>query len=156
MQNSPIFTDSRILLLDLVWTFALRPGIGVHRDYARAVEAEETYRLDLLERVRSESFHVVLLTARNVRYAEVTLANIARQTDGWQPELALFNPAEQLPEVWKRAALHDQLFPAFGEDRSRYFALESNARSRAMYQSEQIASMTWETYFGNADWSAAV
>jgi len=147
--------DSRILLLDLVWTFALRPVLGAHRDYARAIEADETYRLSLLERIREDGFHVVLLTARSVRYADVTLANIARHTNGWQPHLSLFNPVEQLPEVWKRTALHEYLFPEFGEDRSRYFALESNARTRAMYDSEQIASMTWEIYLGQPSPSSA-
>lgn len=140
--------NRRVLLLDLVWTFAVRPSLGSHRDYARVIEASETYRLDLLSRIREEGFHVVLLTARSIRYQIVTLANIARHADGWQPDTAFFNPAKQLPEVWKREALHQSILPRFGEDRSCYFALESNAKTRAMYQAEKITATTWESYLG--------
>lgn len=140
---------SRLLLLDLVFTFAVREG-GNHRvyrgDFAKVIRTKEHYRLGLLRRIQAEGFFVILLTARSHRYEVATLENIARHTQGWQPDVAIFNEDEVDPPTWKLRALHRQIFPAFGPQRSRYFALESNKLTRAAYASESIEATTWEAY----------
>jgi hypothetical protein len=91
-----------------------------------------------------------MLTARSIRYREVTLANLARHAGGWQPDVAVFNEDELEPPAWKSTALHRYIFPKFGPQRSRYFALEANRLTRAMYAGESIEVQTWETYLENA------
>src|SRR5687767_13064610 len=102
---------SRILLLDLVWTLAIRAQGECRGNYARVITETETYRLSLLRRIQEDGFFVVMLTARSLRYRDVTLANIARHADGWQPDVAIFNEDDAEPPVWKSTALHRYLFP---------------------------------------------
>ncbi len=143
--NRPVGTR-RILLLDLVHTFATRPKVRQWRDYSKVIAETETYRLPLLRRIQADGFYVVMLTARSVRYREVTLANIARHTEDWRPDLAIFNEDEVDPPTCKSRALHGYIFPEFGPQRSRYFAIESNTATRRMYSSEGIKATTWEAY----------
>lgn len=143
--------ERRILLLDLVWTLAVRPGGERSGNYARVIRETETYRLALLRRIQEADFFVVLLTARSVRYREVTLENIARHADGWQPDIAIFNEDEAEPPIWKSSALHRYVFPEFGPQRSRYFALEANRLTRAMYRGEGIAVEAWESFLRGDD-----
>lgn len=146
--------SSRILLLDLVWTFATRPGSGRRGNYAKVITETETYRLALLRRIQADGFFVVMLTARSTRYQDVTLENIRRHTAGWQPDVAIFNELEIPPPAWKGIALHRYVFPEFGPERSRYFALESNRETtRLVYKHEGIAVETWETYLSGDDQS---
>jgi hypothetical protein len=143
--------DSRILLLDLVWTLAVRAGGERRGNYAKVITDTETYRLGLVRQIQADGFFVVMLTARSIRYREVTLANLARHTGGWQPDVAVFNEDEVEPPVWKSTALHRYIFPNFGSQRSRFFALEANRLTRRMYDAEGIKVQTWETYLENAN-----
>ena len=139
---------SRFLLLDLIWTLAIRTG-EKRATFADVIAETESYRLPLLERIRAEGFFVVMLTARSLRYRAVTLENIRARTSGWQPDVAIFNEDDCAPPLWKRTALHRYVYPAYGAERSRYFALESNHRTRRMYAAEKITAETWENYLGN-------
>ena len=146
--------ERRILLLDLVHTFAVRQTGKRQRDYAKVITSTETYRLQLLRRIRADDFFVVMLTARSTRYAEVTLKNIEHYTQGWRPDVAIFNDLEIEPPAFKGIALHRDVYPAFGSDRSRYFALESNAATRRLvYQQEGIVVQTWESYIQGGEQS---
>jgi hypothetical protein len=140
----------RILLLDLVWTLAVRQG-GNRRNYAEVIASTETYRLALLQRIRAKDFFVVMLTARSTRYEDVTLTNIKRHAAGWQPDVAIFNEDETEPPVWKSTALHKYVFPEFGPLRSQYFALEANRLTRRMYSAEGIVVQTWENFLSGDD-----
>lgn len=148
--TSRVVENSRVLLLDLVWTLAVREG-GNHRvhrgDYADVIRTKEHYRLSLLRRIQAENFFVILLTARSHRYEAVTLENIANHAGGWQPDVSIFNEDEVEPPTWKYRALARHIYPEFGPQRSRYFALESNIATRRMYSSEGIEATTWELYF---------
>ena len=145
-QKSP--NGHRILLLDLVWTLAHRTG-AKRPTFAQVIAETESYRLPLLERINAEGFFVVMLTARSLRFREVTLENIHARTNGWQPDVAIFNEDDCAPPAWKRIALRRYIFPTYGDEQSRYFALESNRQTRAMYSSEKIVAQTWESYLGH-------
>jgi hypothetical protein len=152
--TSRVVGNSRVLLLDLVWTLAVREG-GNHRvqrgDYAEVIRTKEHYRLSLLRQIQAERFFVILLTARSHRYEAVTLENIARHAGGWQPDVSIFNEHEVEPPIAKSRALHHYIFPEFGPQRSRYFALESNIATRRMYSCEGIEAMTWEAYLSEGN-----
>jgi hypothetical protein len=142
----------KILLLDLVHTFATRPNREWRgQPYSTVIWSEETYRLGLLRRIQEHGFYVVILTARSVRYASITLENIKRHTDGWVPDCSCFNYLELDPPTFKGTALHSVIFPAFGPERRRYFALESNARTRLIYDQEGIECSTFERWLARDD-----
>ena len=133
----------RICLLDLNYTLvsnqATTKGL---RPFSRRMAAEE-YRSDLIEAVRGD--YVILITARPDRQQEETLANILRKT-GWQPQEWHFNDIDAWPSAFKKSALQRFIFPKHGESGGRYYAVESNPRTRAMYARFGIAAVPYETF----------
>ena len=100
----------------------------------------ETYRDWLLDLLRDR--RVILITARPEKYREPTLASIRAKT-GWQPEAAYFNEAGLMPPLAKKRALERHIFPRFGgPGQTVYFGVESNPKTRAMYDRFAIPSVT--------------
>ena len=134
--------SGRIFLQDL--NVALSSNFGElknNRPMANFVENVEQYRKWLVDMLKHE--HVILVTARSVKYEELTLNRINDQT-GWQPTNWYFNPWHEDEKAVLRAHkakeryLKEFIFPRYGEDPAKYFAIESNKYTRAMYRSHGI------------------
>ena len=131
----------KIILLDLNYTLAYRED-GIPSFYNDI--DKETYRAELIAKLKP--FSVALITFRPERYKGQTLKRIKKQL-GYSPDLALFNeyPANiRAPEV-KSRLLAQYVFPKYGKDPLGYFAIESNARTRAMYASYKIPALRFDS-----------
>jgi hypothetical protein len=102
--------------------------------------AAEIYREALVERLQGE--RVFLLTARPAKYETATLASIKAKA-GWQPERAFFNSYGLPPPIAKQEMLK-KIMPEF--PREKFFGIESNPATRAMYARHGIESSTWADF----------
>jgi hypothetical protein len=104
----------------------------------------ETYRDWMVDLLKDE--YVILITARDQRWANATLKRIAQQT-GWTPQEAWFNDTgisgQYAPQV-KKTLLHSYVLPNHGTQMSQYLAIESNVETRRMYQSLGIRAIDCE------------
>ena len=139
----------RILLLDLVWTFAYRPEGAKPASgeaYVRQIRDEEQYRSFIVDHFLDKGWYIILFTARRGKYREVSLESIQRKI-GWRPDSSCFNDRDLAPPICKQIALVQYVFPRFETETSRYLALESNKLTRAMYRRMGIEAHRWEEYF---------
>jgi hypothetical protein len=139
----------RILLLDLVWTFAYRPEGAKPASgeaYVRQIRDEEQYREFIVDHFLDKGWYIILLTARRGKFREASLESIQRKI-GWSPDSSCFNDRDLAPPLCKKIALEQYIFPRFGAETSRYLALESNKLTRAMYRRMGIEAHRWEDYF---------
>ena len=97
---------------------------------------QEVYREWLLPLFRGR--RVVLVTSRDARYEDATMARIREVLD-WQPDEWHFNAWGLRPDLCKRRVLLETVVPRHGTPAvTAYLALESNAVTRAMYAREGI------------------
>lgn len=120
-------------LLDLNYTLVANSrslrGKGKFNRYQ-----SETYRLWLIDLLRScQPQGILLVTIRPESERELTLARIADQCDGWQPDDVFFSTMAVEPPVWKRHACKTMIFPKYGSDPKQYLAVESNLETHKMY-----------------------
>ena len=122
--------EKRICLLDLNYTLVgNQMQTRMLRPFSRRMEQEE-YRTDLIEAIKDD--YVIIVTARpNYQQAE-TMANVLKKT-GWKPAEVYFNDINGEPPAFKESALKRFIFPKYGTDGSKYYAVESNPKTRAMY-----------------------
>lgn len=133
----------RICLLDLNYTLvANQLESKLIRPFSKRMEAEE-YRLDLIDKVRNDC--VIIITARPERQKGETLVNIERKT-GWLPAESYFNDLLLEPHVIKELILQRFVFPKYGTDPSVYYAVESNAKTRAMYKKYGIEAVPYSEF----------
>jgi hypothetical protein len=128
-----------IILLDLNYTLvANSPKHGTTPPRMELRLKDERYRQWLVELVRPHT--VVLITARPVTWMIKTLERIEQET-GWRPQDASFAPKGWWnPPAIKEHLLQRNVFPQWGRD-SKYLAIESNPRTRAMYAKLGISSL---------------
>lgn len=121
-----------IVLLDLIFTLVERKFDPKSPPVRTEVHLQsERYREWLLRFI--EPHRVFLVTARPNKHRDATLARIASELDGWQPEVAFFNLNDQEPHEWKRRVMIEHILPNHAP--SQLIAIESNPRSRTMYAS---------------------
>lgn len=148
-MNSTLFDDleapnGRKILMDL--NVALSSNFHEMRSYpmSQFVKSVETYRDWMVDLLRDE--YVILITAREQRWANDTLKRIHQQT-GWTPNEAWFNDTgisgQYAPQV-KKSLLTAYVFPQHGMQMSQYLAIESNAETRKMYASIGIRAIDCE------------
>lgn len=130
-------TETKIYLLDLNYTLVENSENKI-KPFTKQIEQEQ-YRQDLIDRLKGEN--VILVTARPRIHLEQTLQHIKDTTtltllDHW------FNVG-LMPPAAKHKALHDYIFPKYGNDPSQYFGIESNPKTRAMYANHGIESMSY-------------
>ena len=120
-----------IILLDLNYTLVANSSKhGTTPERMEKRLAGERYRQWLVELVRPHT--VILISARPDRWLQATLVSIEQNT-GWRPDAACFAPMGWWnPPAIKEHLLHRDIFPQWGRN-SKYLAIESNPRSRAMY-----------------------
>lgn len=134
-----------IILLDLNYTLVENsPERGIDPPPMSARLKTEIYRPWLVKLVRSH--RVILVTARPARWREQTLARIRAQT-GWGPQEAYFNDRNLYPPAWKELVLKAHLLTRF--DPETMLALESNPKTRAMYERNGIRAVP----VGNEPWT---
>lgn len=142
-----------ICLLDLNYTLVANSdalqGRPIWSRFRKGGDRPEEYRLDIVAALTRPDIFTVLITARPPNYQTETLAGIAAKCGGWQPDISMFNRTGDQPHVWKEDGIRE-LFasPKFGPDRCRYWGLESNSKTRAMYVSYGIPC--W--HYTNPDW----
>ena len=125
-----------IILLDLNNT--LVENSDEKRKPFAAQIAHERYRQWLVKLVAS--YHTILMTARPEKYKDHTMDSITRKT-GWVPQEAYFNRYSKPPQTAKHIMLEESVFPVHGEKPDQYIAIESNPRTKLMYETFGIPSV---------------
>lgn len=106
--------------------------------FSRQIE-RETYRQWLVDFLRNK--YAILITARPIRYKEQTLERIFNQTN-WQPQEAYFAQISATPREIKEDLLLRYVFPKHGKNGEDFFGIESNPKTRAMYERYGIKSLS--------------
>ena len=126
-----------IILLDLHGTLSAN-STDVGSPWAPDISVER-YRSWLIDLIRP--CRVILVTWRPIRYRQPTLARIAAETGGWQPDEAYFRSSTLTAPRHKVQIIRQHVFPVHGSDRSLYLGLESNPRTRLAYAQIGIFSL---------------
>lgn len=135
----------KVCLLDLNYTLVgNQMETRMLRPFSKRMEAEE-YRLDLIEKIKKDFDIVLIITARPDYQREETMRNIQKKT-GWMPDGVYFNKFNLDPPACKEKALHEYVFPMYGEDDVEYVGIESNPKTRAMYANYGIAAKPYSVY----------
>lgn len=134
-----------IILLDLNFTLVANSEQKI-KPFTNQI-VREAYRLDLLERIKKD--RVILVTARPEVHKPQTLGSIMSKT-GWQPEDSYFNHG-LMPPAFKSYAFEKFIAPKYGVDPELYLAIESNPRTRAMYQKKGIKAITYKDFMEGAN-----
>ena len=106
--------------------------------FSRQIE-RETYRQWLVDFLRDK--YAILITARPAKYKEQTLARILSQMN-WQPQEAYFAEISAIPPEIKEDLLLRYIFPKHGKNGEDFFGIESNPKTRAMYERYGIKSLS--------------
>lgn len=106
--------------------------------FSRQIE-RETYRQWLVDFLHDK--YAILITARPIRYKEQTLARIFSQTN-WQPKESYFAEISATPPEIKKGLLLRYIFPKHGKNGEDFFGIESNPKTRAMYERYGIKSLS--------------
>jgi len=132
-------------LVDLNYTLVGNsPKWGTPRVFPFSKQIEqETYRDWLVDFLKDK--FTILITARPDRYREQTLESILTQT-GWQPQEAYFAEIQATPPEIKEHLLLNYIFPRHGKEGKEYFGIESNPKTRAMYEKYGISSLKAEDF----------
>ena len=126
-------------LLDLNQTLVDREKDAPRiRPFELQIECE-TYRQWLVELLRNE--YVILMTARPHKYKWATLERIEVLTN-WQPQEAYFAEISATPPEIKKDLLLRYIFPKHGKNSADFFGIESNLKTRAMYERYGIKSLS--------------
>lgn len=121
-------------LLDLNQTLVEREKDAPRiRPFKLQIE-RETYRQWLVEILRDS--YVILITARPVKYKQMTLERILALTN-WQPREAYFAEIKTLPHLKKEHLLRKYILSRFKP--AELFGIESNPKTRAIYSNYGIA-----------------
>lgn len=142
LKTQTIMKD-KIILLDLNYTLVSnQPATKFLRPFAKRLAAEE-YKHDLIAAIRDN--YVVIITARPAYQGPASLANVEKKT-GFKPQEAYFNDLNLDPPAIKESILERFVFPKHGKDGAKYFAVESNPLTRAMYRKHGIQAEPYETF----------
>ena len=143
--QSPFNGSDTIALLDLNYTLVGNsPKWGQPRIYPfiRQIE-QETYRDWLVDFLRDK--YTILITARPEKYRKISLERIKAIT-GWQPQEAYFAEISATPPEIKEHLLLKYIFPKHGNSGAEYFGIESNPKTRLMYEKYGIKSLKAEDF----------
>ena len=131
-----------ICLLDLNYTLVSNSDVK-HFPFSKQIAGEE-YREDLLKQLQKNFKHIFLLTARPQKYEAETLQHLWEKLR-WKPNDWYFNFGA-MPHIAKEHYLINSIFPKYGNDPDLYFGLESNPKTRDMYKTHGIKSVTYQVY----------
>jgi len=137
-----MFSESRnnpIILLDLNYTLVGNSSeIKYIRPYQKKIKSED-YRDWLVELIKD--FYIIIITARPDYQQSATIKSFEKKLKGWMPDEMYFQEENDRPPIAKEKLLHKYIFPKHGTQRS-YFAIESNPRTKSMYEKYNIPSVS--------------
>ena len=130
----PVHDPGLVILLDLNNTLVAGPVKTVNlrgSSYGDRI-LRENYRLGLVGLIKGHT--VLLYTVRKEKHRAVSLENIAKKCNGWQPHEAFFNgTGRKGGATVKGAYLRELIFPKYGmPDQRKYYGIESDKAVRAM------------------------
>lgn len=133
----------RICLLDLNYTLVGNQlATRTIRPFSARMQAEE-YRLDLIDAIRDD--YVIIITARPDYQMKQTMENIRKKT-GWMPQEWYFNDLNADPPTIKESILRRFVFPKHGPDPEKFYAVESNPKTRTMYGRHGITAKPYDVF----------
>ncbi len=132
-----------IVLLDLNYTLVANSKdlSGKPLEFRKKNEHYREWLIAILKQMAPEA--VVMLTVRTVEWEQWTLARI-KQLTGWQPDHAVFNYTRDgsiRPEQFKEQALHEVIFPRYGNPAGQYLGVESNLDTWKVYAKYGITGL---------------
>lgn len=131
--------DDPIILLDLNYTLVANSSeIRYIRPYQKKIESEK-YRDWLVELIKK--YYVIIITARPNYQKQVTIQSLNGELNGWMPDEMYFQEENDRPPIAKEKLLKKYIFPKHGMQRS-YLAIESNPRTKIMYEKYNIPSVS--------------
>ncbi|KAF5079782.1 hypothetical protein DSECCO2_126280 [anaerobic digester metagenome] len=140
-MNSEVLTnpDDHIILLDLNYTLVGNSSeIRYIRPYQKKIESEK-YRDWLVGLIKK--YYVIIITARPNYQKQVTIQSLNGKLNGWMPDEMYFQEENDRPPIAKEKLLKKYIFPKHGMQRS-YLAIESNPRTKTMYEKYNIPSVS--------------
>ena len=135
------------VLLDLNSTYASNASAVHQMQWGIYNVCQEVYRSWLTELLRDRE--VLLLTSRPSKYQAETMKRIM-SLENWQPKMSLFNSWRLRAPDAKEKMLYEYVFPMYGEpSQHEYVAIESNIKTREMFNRHGIRAITQQELAGN-------
>lgn len=122
-------SDDKIILLDLNYTLIANSKEIWNYPLEKKIRSQE-YEKDLIELIKDN--YVILITASPYKRSYKILRDIRDKT-GFVPDESYWNFGGQPPEV-KKYWMENEIIPQHGDDTIKYLAIESNPKTRRMYQ----------------------
>lgn len=130
-------SDDKIILLDLNYTLIANSKEIWNYPLEKKIRSQE-YEKDLIELIKDN--YVILITASPYKRSYKILRDIRDKT-GFVPDESYWNFGGQPPEV-KKYWMENEIIPQHGDDTIKYLAIESNPKTRRMYQKLGIEART--------------
>lgn len=131
--------DKTIILLDLNYTLVGNSSeIKYIKPYQKKIMSEK-YREWLVELIKD--YYVILITARPDYQKKATFDSFKQKLNGWLPEELYFQEENDRPPIAKEKLLKKYILPKHGLENS-YLAIESNPRTKKMYEKYHIPSVS--------------
>lgn len=118
----------KIILLDLNYTLIANSYEIRNMPLDEKIKNQK-YELDLINLIKDN--YVILITASPYKRSHKILRDIREKT-GFVPDESYWNFGAQPPEV-KKYWMENEVIPEHGSDTSKYLAIESNPKTRNMY-----------------------
>lgn len=135
--------EDKIILLDLNYTLVSNQlDTRTIRPFSARL-LQEQYRPELIKAISGN--RVILITARPAYQGRQTNENILQKT-GWNPDESFYNDLNLDPPSIKESILQRFVFPKYGADGSKFFAVESNPKTRAMYARYGIKAEPYDIF----------
>lgn len=128
-----------IILLDLNYTLVGNSAeIKYIRPYQKKIKSEK-YREWLVDLLKD--YYVIIITARHNYQKPVTIESFKEKLNGWMPDEMYLQEENDRPPIAKEKLLNKYIFPKHGMD-NNYLAIESNPRTKNMYKTYNIPSVS--------------
>lgn len=88
-----------------------------------------------------KKYYIIIITARPNYQKQVTIQSLNGKLNGWMPDEMYFQEENDRPPIAKEKLLKKYIFPKHGMQRS-YLAIESNPRTKIMYEKYKIPSVS--------------
>jgi len=85
--------------------------------------------------------YVILITARPKYQEKATIDSFNEKLNGWMPDEIYFQEENDRPPIAKEKLLQKYILPKHGLKKN-YLAIESNPRTKKMYENYQIPSVS--------------
>lgn len=128
LQEKLTIDKDKIILLDLNYTLISnsRESFG---GYPSRIYRQE-YETELIELIKDN--YVILITARPYEYSYKTLDHI-KEVTGFEPDETYWNFDNHYPHKLKEYWMKEEIFKKHGDNPDQYLAIESNEKTRKMY-----------------------